>query len=842
MIGRTSGSLLRVLTAIVLLGIVAGVSSVRAEDADKTAQIEKAFREGVDLYQQGRYAEAQKKLKEVLALDPRKELAARLVDEAGTKIMAKMMADVRMGNEPTYIWQYYRQYQVKKLADKERMTKMAARLVDDATSEDERALLYREFGELAHYSVPYLAPHLKDATHEDHRTFARIAIARMGSRAVLPVIELLNHKEVLMRENAVLVLADIQPLDPRAIPALKARIEDPAEQASVKNYASRTLARITGLDVAATKAAADYFYDLANRYYLDRAGVAEEAEDVDGTIWHLNDAGDLVPVQYPLWAWNEQMAEENVLKGLTVKPDHADFPALWASVMAAEATEVKDLLDIVNETPAQHTFSAEEKKEIEAWNTKLVDARRLARAVGKENVNAALNKVHSDIKKYPGHGRLPQVGAYLAGELAALDPNGTLLTPPPDMVIDVLPGKEAASARVGAGNVGVQTEYAIVKMTVKPASVEISTVQPATPEGKEAKKGKKEDKKEAAPAPVAIEAAPLTAAPAVSMSGLVNGLDSSEEGVQYACALALAATDRFPSKWIGSEKVAAILGRGVSENKAPQFLVVEENTNAANELRGKLEALGYGVTVAISGRDAVVQARSFPPKDGAIVADNLRRDLTAEQLLEELRADTRTRYLPAGILALRADRNAIGSRFSDPLIVEREVSGNDLKTMVDAILAKRPAETVTKRKANEIAVACATALTKVDPRDTMLNLDDAVPHAINALVNRKDDVRIPSAIFLGRVEGGSKKADAADKLKAVVLDGNNAVELRRAALRSLGRVQPDGLEEVYLKVQADADQEIKDIGAEALGQKSRDNKTIINFISSQRIDKDKKEK
>ena len=56
----------------------------------------------------------------------------------------------------------------------------------------------------------------------------------------------------------------------------------------------------------------------------------------------------------------------------------------------------------------------------------------------------------------------------------------------------------------------------------------------------------------------------------------------------------------------------------------------------------------------------------------------------------------------------------------------------------------------------------------------------------NLQTNRKDEVRIPSAIFLGRMEGGSKKTEAAEKLKAVVLDGNNAVELRRAALRSLG--------------------------------------------------------
>jgi len=827
------------LAAVVgLFALCAGTcSSARAEESDKTAQIEKLFREGVDLYQQGRFAEAQRKLKEVLALDPRKELAARLVDEAGTKVMAKMMSDVRMGNEPTYIWQYYRQYQVRKLADKERMGKMAARLVEDTTTEDERALLYREFGELSHYAVPVLANYLKDATHENYRTFARIAIARMGTRAVLPVVELLSHKEVLMRENAVLTLADITPLDPRAIPGLKARIEDPKEQASVKNYATRVLTRISGLDAAATKSSADYYYDLANRYYLDRAGVAEEGEDVDGTIWHLNDAGDLVTAQYPLWAWNEQMAEENVLKGLAVNPEHADFAALWASVLAAEAAEVKELVDIVSEQPTQHSFSAEEKKEVEAWDKKLVDAKRLVAAVGKQNLNAALNKVHADVRKYPAHPKLPGVGAFVAKELAVLDPRGSLLTAPPDVVLNAMPGKEMVLVHTARTPVSVQTEAGLVYVKLKEASVEI-ICPPGQNVDPKMKKGTAVSGLGAE-----LPTPELTAAPAVSTSGLVNGLDSSEEVIQYACALALAKIDRFPNRWMGSEKVAAILGRGVSESKAVQILLVEENHNSTNTLRGKLEALGYGVTAAISGRDAVVQARSFPPKDIAILSESLRRDLNADQTLEEMRADPRTRYLPIGILHNQADRTAIQSRFSsDLLMVEREAADNGLKTMIEAIVAKRATESVPKRKAHETAVACATALTTVDPRDTHLVLEDAVDHAINALVNRKDEVRNPAAVFLGNVEGGSKKDAAADKLKAVVLDAGNAVELRRNALRALGRVKTEGLEDVYLKVQADADQEIKDIGAESFGQVSRVNASVIQFISSQRIDKDKKEK
>ena len=60
-----------------------------------------SYREAVDLYEQGKYAEAQRKLKEVQDKDPRSALVARLVDEAGMRVMMKMMADVRMGAEPT---------------------------------------------------------------------------------------------------------------------------------------------------------------------------------------------------------------------------------------------------------------------------------------------------------------------------------------------------------------------------------------------------------------------------------------------------------------------------------------------------------------------------------------------------------------------------------------------------------------------------------------------------------------------------------------------------------------------------------------------------------------------
>src|ERR1051326_238419 len=107
MMGRTN-CVSTSLRLVLALSAVIACGSLRAEE-DKVLQTETLFRQGVDLYQQGKYSEPHQKLKECLALDPRKDLAARLVDEAGAKIMAKMMADVRMGNEPTYLWQIYRQ-------------------------------------------------------------------------------------------------------------------------------------------------------------------------------------------------------------------------------------------------------------------------------------------------------------------------------------------------------------------------------------------------------------------------------------------------------------------------------------------------------------------------------------------------------------------------------------------------------------------------------------------------------------------------------------------------------------------------------------------------------------
>lgn len=884
---------------LLLAGVVSVFAPAQAQaEEDRTAQVEALFREGVDLFQQGHFAEAQQKFRRVLELEPRKELAARLVDECGTAMMAKMMAEPRMGAEPTRIWELYRKYYIGKLNDAQSIQKMAARVVDPATSEDERARLYREFVELGHYGVSALAPYLNDAQHKDFQAHARVVLARMGQKATLPLIELLGHKSELMRQNAILTLTDIMPRDDRPIAALKARLEDEKELDSTKRYATRALELITGLRAENLKTAAEYYYDAANRYYLERAGVVDEAEMVDGYIWHLNEAGDLVAVLFPIWSWNEQMAEEQVLRGMALQNDKRDFYPLAACIYAAQFTEVESLVEVISEAPSRHFFSEEEKNTLQVWKDKLVDCKNLAAACGKYYVNEALWKTLWDMKRYKAHPRLPEVAVFLCRILRYLDPEGELLdappapapapvvaeappSPPVATTIDIIPPhanvppfgtqqfKAVTKDQYGKVMSGIKYLWESKQVEGEESGAKIDGTGFFTAGSKKGRydisakadlpaeekapgaEGKAEAKAEAPAEPGATPTRPSEPSQfrpepteLNTRSALVGAMYSENQNVQYAGALALAGINKFPVAWFGSEKVATLLGRGVSENKPIQILVVEEDQNVRNELRAALEALGYGVTDAVNGRDGMVKAREFPPKDVIVASDRLRSDLTPEQLIEELRGVVYTRYVPVGILHNTVNRNATQARFgAETALVEREAKADDLKKQIEDLAAKRQAEQIPKKHAHEIARSCAEALSALHLNCTSILLADAVPDANNALINRPDDIRVPAAVFLGNAKGGAIKEEVATRLREVFLNKENAVPMRLAALKSLGEVKPEAYQDDYLKAQLDEKEwELQFRSAINFGLHERQNKELYQFLREKRVEREKKEK
>jgi CheY-like chemotaxis protein len=770
---RRGESAVRVVVLGLLLLGAGGWTALGGEETTKDPLA--FFREGVDYFLQGRYADAEKKLRDFLDTNPTNELCEEAVNQAGQHAMSRMMSQPRMGNAPVRVWQKYRQAVIARMTNKEAMAKKVALLVDPQTSERERTRLYREMAELSHYVIPLLVPHLKNPQQSQQRTVAREALFRMGSRATLPLIALVDHKEVLMREQAILALQDVIPADERALPVLKGRIEDPGESATVKACAEKALRRITGLPPETWKGAAQYYLEAAHRYYLQAPGVAEEAEISEGFVWHVNEAGDLVNVQHPLWAWNEQMAEELLIHGLRLKKDFQPFYMLAACLFAAQHQEVKDYMDILSEEPAKSFLRKEEQEAIAAWDKKAPDCRKLVLAMSAKHVYDGLGQVLADLQQQPDHPRLPGIGVFLCGVLKDLDPQGKQL---PAMLPP--PAEGAASD------------------------------------------------KQAAPPPV---------------NPLVQALDCPDLGIQYAAALALAAMNKFPEEWSGQEKVAERLGRGVSENKPYQILVAHEDMNVRNEMKPLLEKLGYHMTAADNGYQALELARSFPPKDMVLISDKLSINLKPEQLMAELKGDLRTRFLACAILHNQADRKEVQARFGAELpLVEREMKDAELKEAVERVAKQRQSVALAKRKAEEIAVACATALSNFDPRWTRLRLDDAVPACIAALVNRSDEVRVPAALFLGKVRGGAGAEAAGQKLAAAAKDPSNSTKVRAACLHALGQVKPEAYGKLFLEFQKEAEEVLQAEAALGYGAITRGDAELLEFIQTKRIDKEKKEK
>ncbi|HOX06749.1 MAG TPA: HEAT repeat domain-containing protein, partial [Planctomycetota bacterium] len=294
------------LAAIMLGGLAfcgAG-SSMAAEGDSKDAK--KLWADGVDLFDQGKFAEAKAKFEAVVPLLDDKTAAA-LVERAGMRSMIRIMANDKVGRGPSVIWELYSKYNRRRLVDEERITKTVAQVVDDklALSQPvQHARAMRELRDLGQYSVPELAKYLDKGTNEQ-RALIRIAIAQLGNRGTLAAVKLLDTGNDQAKQTVALALGDIVPADPRAVPALKRLYDNPKTDAQVKETAARALEKITGLRIAEMKPFADYYYEQADRFYLELSAVPDEALEADGAIWSLDGAGKLVRRTVPVYAWNE---------------------------------------------------------------------------------------------------------------------------------------------------------------------------------------------------------------------------------------------------------------------------------------------------------------------------------------------------------------------------------------------------------------------------------------------------------------------------------------------------------------------------------------------------------
>jgi len=727
----------------------------------------------------GRSRELLKTIADELQLKGKKEAAAaasRLADMAGDQVILQMLTRPEMGHEPYVIWHLYREWHRQAVRRPEVIAQFVERAVNPATPAPTRRLnLQKITTQIGQFAVPALAERLRRIFDDGYRTNAIAALIELGDKATLPVIELLDSPEKLVRKNACYILGMIQPPEDRAIAPLKRIWDDPEEDAVVKQYARRALERITALPIDQLRSAPQYYYLKADRYYLETPGVPIEAEKADGVIWRLNREGRLTYEEVPLYIWNELMAEEACYRALLADKDFDRILPLLASVYAAQYTEIKTFIDILAEN--RNALSDEERSEIYERDAKLQETAVLIRMMGAKYLYRGVGKALRDSRS--GRPHPVRVAEVLMDAAAAVDPHGFGFYP--EGTFTILPNSGGLWGKAP---------------TQPPKEVAIGPPGPG------------ETPKPRGPPRPLYEEPEARRRHIMDVLGrgregegrtIMDALDHLNKRVRYQAARTCAKMNP-PARFRGSDEVIRILAEGIGESGPPQILLVVEDRPLATRLRELwAQEFDWVITVAHSGREGLAAAASFPPKDAIIIWADLRQGLTAHQFFDEMGRDPRLRpYLPGtrtkGSVVILSDRVGIeearGRLGPNLVYIRHDVDDlNKVKKPVERVVywsVRNPRGLINQIHAEEVSVACAQALAGIDPRRTVFRTTDCAEACLRGLQHRSNAVRIACATALGNF----RIQKALQPLIHVFQDRSNSRALRLAALKAVGQIDP----------------------------------------------------
>lgn len=365
--------------AAALVMIAASFGSVAAEGftPDEALplgdQARELLAEGVREYLTGRPEQAATRFQDVLKLDPDNRLLYEFYLAVGDKRLQAMMELDQLDDVLKELLRKARIYQTSLRHSPEYINLMISKL---EKSEEERVVASNELVAIGPLAVPHLVARMNDNRQDVLRVYCRIALTKMGYRAVVPLIEALNAKDSRLVESVAMVLADIG--DARALPKL-AQLSEAAETSdTAKRVIANTVAAISrkqGLadpqrqgepSAEAPALTADKLYFLeAMRYFRGDARVQDEVIAGESLMWRWNEdeqdaSKKLGFVRVPRYAWNELMAEELLFDGAASYPQFLAYQPLLAATLAAQDAEVqkREALAKARTVPPQNSDEA----------------------------------------------------------------------------------------------------------------------------------------------------------------------------------------------------------------------------------------------------------------------------------------------------------------------------------------------------------------------------------------------------------------------------------------------------------------------------------------------------
>ncbi len=777
--------LLRPLSCAALAAVVFAAfgGDARAQFGDDvSAKIEATFREAVDLFEMGEYGKSRAKLQEVLELDPKADEAWKYVKMAGDKILIEMMTEQLMGREPRVLYELYTLHHSRLQRRRDHIKGLVDIALDTRQLSRKRWDAILRLNDVGQFVIPFIVEALGNVRDSEVRMLARVTATKMGPQATLPIIELLRYREgdesssKLVRENAAIILGDLR--DKRAIAPLKRVAEDEKEIDVVRRYAIMSLQTITGMGFDDLRSAQDYYYLDADRYVREMPGVADWAREADGVIWQLVD-GKLVDRQVARFAWNELMAEKACYECMEIDPDYAVIYPLFAECVASQIAELWELLDIALERKPGRPFTEEEVTDVKSREAQLLVASLSLDSSG---------PLQTSVADLP----VPRIPVRRNRRLACL--GAAVIYAAIDKCLDDATQDDRAPPKLAA------CVLADMAYALDPDGKLLPKRGGAAP----VRRGRGRD-----PATLGVDGAPL-----------IRALRFADERVQYASAIALARMNP-PEPFAGADEVVELVARAVGESGPIQVLIVEENPSIRNELAGKLRELDMGVATAATAQDGLAHATGFPPFDVVLVSPALETGKTAGWLLEKLMANQISRPLAVGIITSHSKRDQdkmAFERFENVKgLVPVEDSGLDFRKLIERIAAQRGTPVMSKKRSEGLSVVAAEALAQIDPHLAKINgmdVKQAAAACIASLENRSDVVRRPCIDALGRFG----IVEAHEKLMAIALDSAQALDIRAAAVRAVGRIVPQSLDRLLEMAKGEEAYILRYLAAQAFSQ------------------------
>jgi HEAT repeat protein len=828
---------------LVLVSLLAAFALplVVAQDESFGDNVRKLLGEGTDLYKKGKYPEASSKFEEAFQLKPNSDQVYAFIKRAGEDMIGRMM------NDPDRKIQDIarRLMELAKPGEPLREGKaVVLKYIEDLKAED-HAIWRNAFWHLKNFgpwSVRFLMPALADQQQDRYRSRVMLLFTEMGIDCSLAVVEALDSKNPFVRQNAAIVLGNIK--DERAIPALKRVSEDANEPGEVKKFANEALLKIIrGKDAAQWKKSADYYYELATKYYYSHSSVIH-AFQRHYLVWKWDVEKDvLTERKVARMAYNEQLAEEALFDLLALDPNYTD---------KATSLSAWSLLACVHFAEALESRAAVEAA-LQALRYDEIDKPGLSRLL--RDIEGLDDASIKDLAgKIDGAADVPAVekliNEYMAKQAKIIRAN----------VMGELPGKryiyEALARSLADGN------YLVAKAcldTIREMGRPEDLPSPPAPEGS---KEKEEEQK----------AAGTGSASAVNGTmgyPLIEALTNEDKRVRYAAANAMIAINPQRRK-LGMELVIPNLIDALGEQGVRVALVIydvqdDNDRNFVNGFRKLLTSINVFPVIVNTGSEGVIKAKQFPTEDVVIIQKKICSQVyfkesdtkkeIVETVFDTLRDDVRTKSIARIVLGdnageVEAANKEYLEKGTAQGVIAKEVHKLDLQALFDKIFDSDKAKKDSKDRANDIAKDAAESLSEIDPTNTLYPYRDAVEALIKTVspeILREDFIRIPAAKALGHF--GDQRA--VDVLAKVVSDKDADAEraarqkgVRWQCAKSLSQIfKQTGITpatevfEVLKKATKDGDYDIEFTSAEALGNATLTNPQRLDLSKFRRIER-----